>query len=90
MDHKQPSLDGIYFYADYMSGKMWGLRIDQDGTVRTRNITPFNSGPISTFGTGPNGEIYAAVFAAPYQRTGRIMRIKARPAAGSTPGSGAR
>ena len=78
---QQPSLDGVYFYADYMSGKLWGLRFDLDGTVRTRDITPSDCGPISTFGTGPNGEVYAAVFSAPYQRTGRIMKIKAQPVA---------
>ena len=76
---QQPTLNGIYFYADYMSGNLWGLRFNKDGTVQTRRMSPDNGGPISSFGTGPDGEIYAAVFTVPYQRTGRIMKILARP-----------
>lgn len=74
---QQPALDGVYFFGDYMSGRLWGLRRDSDGTVRMREVLRGRLMPMSSFGTGPDGEIYMAAFSAPYARRGTIMRLKA-------------
>jgi glucose/arabinose dehydrogenase len=70
-----PKLDGVYVYGDYMSGKIWAARKKTDSTIEVREVTPENRAFVSSFGRGPDGSILACVFPAPYQRTGRIMRI---------------
>ena len=68
-------LDGVYLYGDYMSGRMWGLRRADDGTVTFREVLRGNRRPVSSFGRGSDGEIYVAAFEAPYQGKGRIYRL---------------
>ncbi len=54
-----PALDGIYFYADYINGKLWGLR--RDATTESGWDTELlldNSFLISSFGEDVNGNLY--------------------------------
>ena len=52
-----PALDGIYFYADFCSGRVWGLRPETDGSWSQAEL--LQSGlTISSFGQDEAGEIY--------------------------------
>jgi len=58
---------GIYFYGDECSGKIWGL-IHTNNSWRSQLL--FETGAnITTFGQGPSGEIYFA------DRRGTIYRL---------------
>lgn len=67
-----PSLQGIYLYGDYCSGRIWGL-VQQDDNWQDQElaITDYN---ISTFGSDENGELYLADLS-----SGQIYRIIASP-----------
>lgn len=54
-----PQLDGIYFYADYCSGRIWGAIRQADETWVSQQLlqTSFN---ITTFGEDEAGEVYLA------------------------------
>lgn len=68
---EHPGLEGIYFYGDYCSGNIWGLRETGDGWTDTLLL---NTGfSISTFGEDELGELYVA----DYDR-GVIYKIEAR------------
>ncbi len=68
---KFPSLQGIYFYSDYCSGRIWGLR--QSGGVWLNTLL-INSGlSVSTFGEDETGEIFLADYS-----KGDIYRVEAR------------
>ncbi|MCP4757973.1 MAG: PQQ-dependent sugar dehydrogenase [Planctomycetes bacterium] len=71
-----PSLDGVYIYGDYMSGRLWGACRDSTGAFHTKEITGSKRLFPSSFGTGPNGEILACVFSGPYQRSGQIVKVQ--------------
>ena len=63
-----PSLQGIYLYGDYITGKIWGLR--RNGTSGENKVL-LNSGKlISTFGEDDAGNVYLADY-----RQGIIYRI---------------
>ncbi len=64
-----PWLRGVYFYADYCSGRIWSLeQIEPGNWISTqRRDEAFN---ISSFGEDENGELYVAGFS-----NGRIYRI---------------
>jgi glucose/arabinose dehydrogenase len=65
-----PELFGIYFYADYCNGKIWGLR-NQNGNWDNHQFldTPYS---ISTFGEDEEGNLYFAD-----RSTGKIYQIQA-------------
>jgi glucose/arabinose dehydrogenase len=54
-DH--PELQGIYFYGDFCSGRIWGAPPQNDGTWQSEEllVTGFN---ITTFGEDEAGELY--------------------------------
>jgi glucose/arabinose dehydrogenase len=63
-----PEWNGVYFYGDYCSGKIWGLLNDDSGWQSTEL---FDTGMnISTFGIDENGEIYFAGY------HGEIFRLE--------------
>lgn len=63
-----PEWAGVYFYADYCSGNIWGLLKKADGSWENKllfNVPAY----ITTFGTDAAGEIYLA------GQNGRIYKL---------------
>jgi len=58
---RHPTISGTYFFADFCSGRIWGLRKNPKGTWE---MTEFLESPlmVSTFGQDENGEIYVLDF----------------------------
>jgi quinoprotein glucose dehydrogenase len=57
---KVPALKGSYLYGDYVSGKLWALRYDSQGSkvVANQQILWPPSLPVVTFGSDEQGEVY--------------------------------
>lgn len=57
---KTPALKGYYLYGDYVSGKLWGLKVDKATGKATENriIEWSSSLPIVTFGEDEKGEVF--------------------------------
>ena len=67
-----PEWQGVYFYADYCSGTVWGLI--QTGPDHWQSKVMFSTGAqISTFGADEAGEIYLADYA-----VGVLLRLSRR------------
>lgn len=52
-----PALSGLYFYGDYCSGIIWGLRHETDGSWSQAELWRSDLA-ISSFGQDENGEVY--------------------------------
>ena len=53
-----PQLVGSYLYGDFVSGRIWALRLDQE-TGRATNLSiPWSGLPIFAFGSDEAGEAY--------------------------------
>lgn len=58
-----PGLDGVYFYADYVSGKLWGTRYDRAEKKAVGNRLLLETGlAITSFGEDADGELYVIAF----------------------------
>jgi hypothetical protein len=57
-----PRMQGVYFYADFCSGRFWGMKRDGAAWQNTLLLTEPHS--ISSFGEDEAGDIYAADLAA--------------------------
>ncbi len=67
-----PSLDGQYIFGDYGSGRIWAVRLAQDGTALARTLL-FDTGMhISSFGVDDDQELYVVDIA------GTVYRLTAR------------
>jgi glucose/arabinose dehydrogenase len=67
-----PDWSGIYFYADFCSGTIWGLL--QDGSGTWRNQVLFQTGTnITSFGEDEAGELYRV------DRAGSVYRLEILP-----------
>ncbi|OGU04839.1 MAG: glucose dehydrogenase [Geobacteraceae bacterium GWC2_58_44] len=64
------ALRGIYFYGDYCSGRIWGLR--RTGTRWEKQLLKDSNLSISTFGEDETGELYLADHA-----SGTVYRVGA-------------
>jgi glucose/arabinose dehydrogenase len=53
-----PALDGIYFFGDYCTGRIWGLAQFPDGTWLVRELLQQGI-QLSSFGQDESGEVYA-------------------------------
>ena len=62
-----PDFVGHYFYADFISGRIWAL--DAESAGGPFNTEVFDAFQISTFGVDADGELYVASF------DGRIYKI---------------
>ncbi|MHB8773447.1 MAG: PQQ-dependent sugar dehydrogenase, partial [Syntrophales bacterium] len=62
------ALRGIYFYGDFCSGRIWGMR--RTGAIFETVLLADTTLSISTFGEDEAGELYVADYA-----TGEIFRI---------------
>jgi hypothetical protein len=71
-----PEWNGIYFYGDFCSGKIWGL-LHEAGAAKDKawkSALLFETGAnITTFGQDPGGEVYFA------DRGGTILWLEAVP-----------
>jgi len=54
--NRYPALDGTYFFSDFCTGHLWGLKRGDNGWVWTK-FTSLGMN-VSTFGEGEDGEIY--------------------------------
>ncbi|HKS23893.1 MAG TPA: PQQ-dependent sugar dehydrogenase [Thermoanaerobaculia bacterium] len=52
-----PRLRGVYFYADYCSGTIWGAT-QTNGTWSSKIMLTTNKIPFTSFGEDSNGELY--------------------------------
>ena len=52
-----PSMQGIYFFADYCSGKVWGLQ-QEPGTWTSKLLISSSPYSITSFGEDQDGELY--------------------------------
>ncbi len=52
----QPSLQGVYFYGDYCSGRIWGLARDASGEWQSAELLDTDL-QISSFGETEDGEV---------------------------------
>ncbi len=52
-----PAIDGVYFFTDYCSGRIWALTHDASGTWTQTQVADGRAG-FSSFGVDGNGEIY--------------------------------
>jgi len=52
-----PTLQGIYFYADYCSGRIWGLQKDNSGWLPPQELLDTNYN-FSSFGEDQAGDLY--------------------------------
>ena len=53
-----PEWQGVYFYADFCSGQMWGL-LNVDGEWQSQSLF-FTGAMLSSFGLGEDGTLYYA------------------------------
>lgn len=69
-----PEWQGVYFYGDYCSGKVWGaLRMVAVADATSISTVLFETGAqITSFGVDESGEIYLA------DRNGNILRLDRR------------
>jgi hypothetical protein len=79
-DH--PELQGIYFYGDFCSGRIWGALAQSDGTWLSEEllVTGFN---ITKFGEDEAGELYVVDYngdqSALYEIVSRAIMPRPRP-----------
>jgi glucose/arabinose dehydrogenase len=62
-----PSMQGVYYYGDYCSGKIWGAVNTGGWQTSLLTTAPFS---ISSFGEGENAELYVADYG-----NGRIYQV---------------
>lgn len=54
-----PELQGMYLYADFISGRIWALKYDEASGEVTRNASIATTGmPVLAFGEDEAGEVY--------------------------------
>jgi quinoprotein glucose dehydrogenase len=59
-----PQLEGYYLYADYVAGRLWGLRYDtQKKQVTANRPIAGNVLPVMSFGEDEQGEVYYMITA---------------------------
>ena len=63
------SLVGKYLYADYISGRIWSLAVE-NGKAASNTLLFEKNGAVSTFGQDEAGEVYFANY-----RDGKIMKF---------------
>ena len=57
-----PELDGVFLYADYVTGKIWGLKYDTEaGKLEWNKEIPSDKLTVLAFGEAEDGEIYFSV-----------------------------
>ena len=79
-----PGLQGIYLYADYCSGRIWGALPEADGTWQSEQllVAGFN---ITTFGEDEAGELYVADYHGDQSALYEIVSHRTTPRPRPTP-----
>lgn len=80
--------DGVYLYADYRSGRIWGIR-SRDGALTEGpvEVARLRNSLISSFGEDPDGEIWICTFEGDeHPGHGAIWRFTGTLAPGKDPG----
>ncbi len=73
---KLPQLAGCYLYADYVSGKVWALKVADDNKTVVANYTiRGNVSPIMSFGEDEQSEVYYTT------ESGQVYRFRESSAA---------
>lgn len=67
-----PALQGVYFYGDYASRRIWGLRYEQGAVTEKRELL-LAPQAVASFGEDLRGELYVVGYG------GTIYRITHRP-----------
>lgn len=67
---KYADLYGVYLFADYCSGRVWGTRRNADGTFTTNELANLGDYEFSSFGEDRNGELYVALLS-----SGKVQKI---------------
>ncbi len=57
-----PELQGLYIYADFVSGRVWALDYDGVNVVSNVQLLQFNPFRVVAFGLDEQGELYIASF----------------------------
>jgi Glucose / Sorbosone dehydrogenase len=73
-----PALAGMYLYADYCSGTLWGAQPGAGGWTTTALLATGES--VSSFGEGDDGEVYLVEYAPGGGRVERIVATGPPPA----------
>lgn len=55
---RNPTLAGKYLYADYVTGGVWALTVDENGKAVKNEQVFAESVPVLAFGEDANGEVY--------------------------------
>lgn len=69
-----PELQAAYLYADYVSGKLWALRLDDATGAVTNMAIPWSGLPIFGFGSDEAGEVYVNTASPTGQGVFRLVR----------------
>ncbi|MCA9285532.1 MAG: PQQ-dependent sugar dehydrogenase [Phycisphaerales bacterium] len=70
-----PELVGVYLYADYAYGTIWGMRVDGDAQGAPQVLHQKRGLLISSFGESRDGELYVTVFEGGERGPGGVYRI---------------
>lgn len=68
---RYPQLYGIYFNADYCSGRIWATRKLDNGSFSTTQLANLGDSEFSSFGEDRNGEMAIGMLA-----SGQVRKIK--------------
>jgi glucose/arabinose dehydrogenase len=74
---RYPELKGVYLYADYCSGLIWGLRHRDGALVAGPRVVAQTGRLISSFGEDSAGELYVTVFGSPGSPA-TVLRVSPR------------
>jgi glucose/arabinose dehydrogenase len=71
-----PELEGAYLYGDFVSGRLWALKLDE-ATGRATNLKiPWSGLPIYGFGSDADGEAYVLTSSPTGQGVFRLAPVK--------------
>jgi len=73
---QHPELEGVYFYADYGTGRIWGLRWDGEKMTANREVFMQPGFFISSFGELNDGTLLVCVFRNTFSGKGKVFRME--------------
>jgi len=71
-----PELEGVYLYGDFVSGRLWGLKLDEASGKATNLKIPWSGLPIYGFGSDADGEAYVLTSSPTGQGVFRLAPVK--------------